>query len=279
MLTLLLPAAALLGWPDLRAHHRLLPRREVSLPHRNPVSSLRIGAVPAAALLGLLLAGVGGLLAASALTALGVWWWRTRGGYRLRLQRSAALAAGFRLLVAELRAGSHPAAAAEGAAVDADPPVAAVFRDLSTTARMGGDVASVLTAAGAGAEAVDRRVFRFGERAAPVDPLARAGRAWALAERHGVALAELLDAVRRDLEHRVAFAREVEAKLAGPRATAAVLAGLPLLGLLLGEVSGATPLAVLTGGLFGQAVLVLGVALLCAGVLWTVRLTESVVRT
>ena len=111
------------------------------------------------------------------------------------------------------------------------------------------------------------------------DPLARAGRAWALADRHGVALAEPLDAVRRDLEHRVAFARDVDAKLAGPRSTAAVLAALPVLGLVLGQASGAAPLAVLAHGFLGQSLLVGGVALLCAGVVWTVRLTESVVRT
>ena len=53
---------------------------------------------------------------------------------------------------------------------------------------------------------------------------------------------------------------------------------MPLVGLLLGEASGARPLAVLSGTWFGQVLLVLGTGLLCAGALWTVRLTAAVVR-
>ncbi|MCX2732865.1 type II secretion system F family protein [Saccharopolyspora sp. NFXS83] len=270
MLSLLLPAAALLSWPDPRARTRLAAVRPSNVTGFGS-GSPRVRAVPIAVPCGVvvaaLLAGVGGALASGVAAAVGLWWWRGRGADRRRLARAAALAAGLRLLVAELRAGSHPASAAEGAAAEADPAVSGVFRDLAATARLGGDAAAVLiSAAGSGP------VERGG------DPLARAGRAWALADRHGVALAELLDSVRRDLEHRVAFAHDVEAKLAGPRSTAAVLAGLPLLGLALGQASGADPLAVLANGLLGQALLVAGVSLLCAGVVWTVRLTESVVR-
>lgn len=266
MLSLVLAGVALLGWPDLRARARLrLPAPGVATVDRSVL--LRGAVVPAGALLGFGLAGLGGLVAASALTGLGLWWWRDRARFRGELDREAGLASGLRLLVAELRAGSHPAAAAEGAAADTGEPVASIFRDLAAAARLGGDVRTALAAA-----------HRPGVPPPRGDPLARIGRAWALAERHGVALAELLDAVRRDLDHRVGFAREVESKLAGPRATAAVLAGLPLVGLLLGEASGARPLAVLSGTWFGQVLLVLGTGLLCAGALWTVRLTAAVVR-
>ncbi|WP_243791159.1 type II secretion system F family protein [Saccharopolyspora gloriosae] len=276
--SLLLPAAALLSWPDPRARTRLAMVRP-AIPQGSAPTLSRVRAVPIAVLCGVLvatlLAGVGGLLASGGVAAVGLWWWWGRGADRRRLARSAALAAGLRLLVAELRAGAHPAAAAEGAAAEAEPAVAGVFRDLAATARLGGDAAAVLSTA---AEAGPAEPNGVGHPARS-DPLARAGRAWALADRHGVALAELLDSVRRDLEHRVAFARDVEAKLAGPRSTAAVLAGLPLLGLVLGQASGAEPLTVLANGLLGQVLLVVGIALLCAGVVWTVRLTESVVRT
>ncbi|MFR9728946.1 type II secretion system F family protein [Saccharopolyspora sp. MS10] len=268
MLIWVLPALALLSWPDRCAGSRLAGLRPGATGRSGPWSRVAVPPLAAggAVLLGGLAAGPGGVLAAAAVAALALWWWRGRGAERHRLARSAALAGGLRLLVAELRAGSHPAVAAEGVAAEADPMVAGLFRDVAATARLGGDASAVLRAAAAPAA-------RGAE-----DPLARAGRVWGLAERHGVALAELLDSVRRDLEHRVAFARDVEAKLAGPRSTAVVLVCLPLLGLALGQLSGAAPLAVLASGLIGQGLLVAGVGLLCAGVVWTVRLTGSVVR-
>src|SRR6185312_4186804 len=97
-------------------------------------------------------------------------------------------------------------------------------------ARLGGDVPAVLRSA------------------APAHLrswLNRLAQAWALADRYGIPLADLLEAVRSDTEHRVRFSAEVAARLAGPRATATVLAGLPLLGLALGQALGASPLRVL----------------------------------
>lgn len=259
-------ATALLSWPDVPGRQRLRLGRPVGITLDRPTAwrMVRAAPVPLAALVGAVVAGGGGCVAATALAAVGSRSWRLRRGSRRRLQRTTDLAAGVRLLVAELRAGAHPAAAAEGAAADAPPEVAQTLQEMATTARLGGDVASVLS--------------EHGREAGDLSgPFARVARAWALAERHGVALAELLDAVRRDLEHRAAFLRDVEAKMAGPRATAAVLAGLPVLGVVLGEAAGAGPLAVLTGQLLGQVLLMIGAGLLCAGLLWTARLTEAVV--
>ncbi|HVK20864.1 MAG TPA: hypothetical protein VM677_05840 [Actinokineospora sp.] len=103
-------------------------------------------------------------------------------------------------------------------------------------------------------------------------------RAWRLATRHGLALAEVIEAVRVDLDHRVRFARQVDARMAGPRASAVMLAVLPVLALLLGESMGAAPIAVLIGSTAGQTLLVIGVALACAGVTWTARLTGKAKR-
>ena len=83
-------------------------------------------------------------------------------------------------------------------------------------------------------------------------------KAWQVSARHGVAFADVLDATRRDLDQRAAFARQVHARMAGPRASAMVLAGLPVFGVLLGELSGARPLHVLLGTTAGQFLLVLG---------------------
>ena len=75
---------------------------------------------------------------------------------------------------------------------------------------------------------------------------------------------------------RLAAAAEC-ARMAGPRASTAVLAALPGFGLLLGELSGARPLHVLSGTPPGQVLLVAGAALVCAGLLWTERLTGQAV--
>jgi tight adherence protein B len=136
---------------------------------------------------------------------------------------------------------------------------------VGATAHLGGDVPAALRAARAREPVVAEHLDRL------------AG-AWALAERHGIALAGPAAAVARDLRVRARVAGGLRARLAGPRATAAVLAGLPVLGLLLGEGIGARPWAVLTGGLIGQVLLVVGVGLVCAGLAWTERIVAGVAR-
>lgn len=333
-------AAALLCWPHTAVRGRLFSERGVGWFPRAGVLPRVTPLLPVvAAVLGVTAAGLGGACAASALSVLVLWYRRERRCQRDRLAHASAFSQGLRLLVADLRAGAHPAAAAAGVAVDAPEAVAGVFRRLATTASLGGDVDRTVTAATTGPNAegscpavpssrtgesvlrrsrrisgswwqclltlADPRVaggsrsspgtrrtgaacsgaFRPGLADATVEipdgvrgSLGRVSRAWALAERHGIALAEVLDAVCRDVEHRVAFARDVEARMAGPRATAGVLSSLPLLGLALGEATGAKPWAVLSGQPLGQLVLVAGAGLICLGVVWTVRLTRTEVR-
>ncbi|GAA2336582.1 type II secretion system protein [Saccharopolyspora halophila] len=258
MLSLVAIAAALLCWPQPSVRDRLrLPASSRGLRFASWVAPAGAGA------LGLALAGPAGCCAAVAGSLVAGRQWRARRAGERDLRLSDEFAEGLRLLVAQLRAGAHPAIAAEDASAESGPAVAGLFGDLAATARLGGDVTALpLVAASPGLRA----------------SLGRLTRAWALAERHGVALADLLDAVRRDLERRTAFRREVEAKLAGPRSTAAVLTGLPLLGLVFGELAGTRPLEVLADGLLGQLALLTGTALLIAGVLWSERLIGAVVR-
>jgi tight adherence protein B len=108
--------------------------------------------------------------------------------------------------------------------------------------------------------------------------LDRVASAWSVAEQHGLALAELLRAARLDLLGRIRFRARTDAALAGARASAAVLAGLPVLGIGLGQLMGAAPLALLVRGGLGSVLLVVGVALICAGLLWTEALVGRVVR-
>ena len=225
-------------------------------PVRVLVPSLAAGA-------GFVLAGPAGALA-GALVALLV-----RKRRRATRETTAAgtatteLAAAVGRIADELAAGAHPAAALAG--TDADGPAArALLAPAAEASRLGDDVPGALL----------RTAGRTGARLADVERLAAA---WTLAERHGVPLAGLLDGVRRELEWRVRFAARVRAELAGPRATAAVLTGLPLLGIGLGQLVGADPLAVLRSGLLGQALLVGGVGLGAAGVAWSDRILRGAV--
>ena len=101
---------------------------------------------------------------------------------------------------------------------------------------------------------------------------------WALAQRHGLAVADLLDACSTDLQERQRFTSRVNAGLAGPRATAAVLTGLPVAGIGLGQMIGAKPLIVLCSGGVGGVLLVVGVVLACAGLLWSDAITGKALR-
>ncbi len=95
---------------------------------------------------------------------------------------------------------------------------------------------------------------------------------WQLAADHGLPMAMLVQAAYRDITHRQRFADRVDAGFSGARATAVVLACLPVLGILLGQLVGAQPLRFLLGS--GGWVLAVGVALQCAGIAWSDRLTE-----
>ncbi|GHH49825.1 type II secretion system protein [Lentzea cavernae] len=253
MVSLVLLAAALVVWPQLEPVRRLRPRgrREIAVPPYVWVVS--------AAVVTYFVAGVGGLVAAAVLAVTGRRIVKQHKRNKALRQATEALSNGLGGVVDELRAGAHPAQAAEGAAEDTPAPAKEVLRAVAATSRLGGDVERTL------------RELRQPLLTKAVDQLARA---WRVSAKHGVALADVLDATRRDLDQRAAFARQVHARMAGPRASAAVLAGLPPVGVLLGEFSGARPVHVLTGTAAGQFLLALGAVFLAAGVWWTQRITE-----
>lgn len=95
---------------------------------------------------------------------------------------------------------------------------------------------------------------------------------WAVSARSGAPVAAVLDRMEQDLQARVRQHREVASQLAGARATAALLALLPVLGVGLGTAMGARPLQVLLAEPAGQVALVVGVGLDAVGVLWTSRI-------
>lgn len=213
---------------------------------------------------GALLAGPGGGLAAAMAGATALARWRAGRERRAGTASATGLSDALAVVVAELRAGAHPGQAIRVAGTDSHADATRALSTAAAAARLGGDVPVALRRAGP----------------AVLDPwLGRVADAWSLADRHGIPLADLLDAVRADTEHRVRFAAELQARLAGPRATSAVLAGLPLFGLVLGHAVGAAPLRVLSATPAGQLLLVVGTGLACAGVLWSARLASAAMPT
>lgn len=262
-LALAAAAACLPGRVGGARLHRLGSHRAGSARWRATHVPMATFVVVLSVLVGLVAAGPAGALAGAAI-AVTV---RRRRSARIAAAGAAATATevadALRRITDELRAGAHPAAALDG--VHADGPLAwAVLRDAAAAARMGDDVSRAL------------RRQAVGQPLVAAD-LARIADSWALADRHGIPLAELLSGVHSAIAWRVQYGRRVHAQLAGPRATAMVLTSLPGLGLLLGQLLGADPMGVLRDGLLGQLLLMAGVGLTTVGFAWTDRILRSAV--
>lgn len=185
--------------------------------------------------------------------AVGVWWATLTLRRRRRLHdRAIALRASVTdmcdALVAELGAGIPAPTALADLAQDWP-----ILQPAAVTARLGGEVpqalASIARRPGAG-------------------PLRHLAAAWEISARTGAPLSGVVDrlagAMRDDQEARV----EVTAALGAPRATARLLAVLPLFGLALGGGMGSEPWEVLTGSMLGAGCVLGGAALAVAGVFW-----------
>lgn len=157
-------------------------------------------------------------------------------------------------LAAELRAGQPPAAALERCV-----PL------LSWPA----EVPSALTGDGA-ADLLDHLARRPG-----ASGLGALAACWRAATPSGAALSPMVAAVSDALREDLRVRGEVEAQLAGPRATARLLVALPVLAWLLGSGLGAAPFAVLVSTPYGWASLALGVPLELIGWWWVERLARA----
>jgi tight adherence protein B len=107
-----------------------------------------------------------------------------------------------------------------------------------------------------------------------LEELAQIAAGWRVATRTGASMASTMDAVAERLRTDQQVSGVVRAELSAPRATGRLLAALPLAGLLLGYLMGGDPLGFLTGTPIGEGCLVLGVALMCAGLVWTDHLAD-----
>lgn len=195
---------------------------------------------------------VGGLAAALA----GRRWRRNRAKERERERRRAAVIGLCAAIAGELRAGRQPGPALRAVEVAEFPEA---WRAVTTAARFGGDVPGALREAAGlpGAEG-----------------LAGVAACWRAAVDGGAGLAVGLDRVAVALRAESDQHAELNAQLAGVRATAVMLALLPLFGLVMGSALGAEPLRILLETPAGLGCLALGVLLEWAGLVWTARIAR-----
>ncbi len=189
---------------------------------------------------------------------------RRRRHSKLVLAEGQSLQAAVEVLVGELRVGAHPVRAFSVAADETAGSVAAAFRAVAARARLGADVPAGLRSAGKSSAAPG-----YWDRLAVC---------WQLAAEHGLGMSTLMRAAQSDIAERQCFSARVTSKLAGARATATILAGLPVLGVLLGELIEAQPLRFLLGSQAGGFSLAVGTALACGGLLWSDRIADRVMR-
>ncbi len=254
-------ALALIVVPAPRSRRRLgrlsTARADYPMPRRETL--FRVAAI-AGAVIVLVSFGPGPFLAAGLVTGTVGLRARRAARDRRRSVEQGHLLDALEAVIAELRVGAHPSAAAETAAREVRGESARAFAVGAARSRLGGSAAE-------GLRRPDSPI---------AEELSRVAGAWHVAERHGLALAELLSAARTDLTGRLRFHGRTTAALAGARATAAVLACLPFLGIALGQMMGAAPLHVLFASSAGTVLLPLGAGLACAGLLWTDVITRKV---
>ncbi|GGJ42643.1 type II secretion system F family protein [Streptomyces brasiliensis] len=161
-------------------------------------------------------------------------------------------------LAGEVRSGRQPgeallrAARDSGGLGDAQGAVVAA-------ARFGGDVPGALMAAA---------------RQQGAEGLSGLSACWRVAVDQGAGLAAGLDRLDAALRAQRDQRSDLRAQLAGARATAVMLAALPVLGLLLGTAMGADPLHVLLHTGAGLGCLVIGGLLEAAGMWWAARIVR-----
>lgn len=261
MPALLLAAAVLvlLGVPAPSRLGRL--DGPVSVVGRSPgPAALALAAVVMAAMAGGPVAAALVLLVAGAVARQ----WPRHLATRDRVRERAGAAEAVAVLAAELRAGRPPAQALVAAAGVAVGPLAAALRAAATAGTVGGDPVRALLSAADGT-AVPATVRGL---AACLQVCGSTGSSLA------AAVDRLAEGLRAETEQRLA----VEAELAGPRATAGLLAVLPLAGVALAAGLGARPVHVLLRTPVGVGCLAAGLGLDLLGVWWTGRIVAAAQR-
>jgi tight adherence protein B len=181
---------------------------------------------------------------------------RRRGAERIRERRAATVVEVCEGIAADLRAGLPPVAALGSAAGEWRE-----FRPVLDAARLGGDIPAALR--------------ELAERPGAAS-LRSVAAAWVVAHRSGAGLAGAVELAARAMREDRATVRVVETELASARATAKLLAGLPLGVLLLGRGTGGDPFHFLLSTTPGLVCLGSGLALMWAGLAWIERIARGV---
>lgn len=221
---------------------------------RRPRLAAPLAAVLAAALAGPMAAGVAAVAAVLLARALSA-------SRETKAKIAARAAAGRSIagLAAELRAGRSPTEALDAVAAAAPQEVAGPLLAAARAAQLGADPAAALA-----------------EHAGQVPAMEELAACWRVANHTGAGLAEVADALAADLRLAQRRQGELAVEVAASRASAKLLAGLPLVGVALGASLGAKPVHFLLHTPIGAAVLAAGLAFEIAGLLWTDRLIRGV---
>jgi tight adherence protein B len=182
-----------------------------------------------------------------------------RRASRLRDSCSAATVEVTFALAGELRAGRTPAQAL-AAVVPSAGPLASALEAAQAAVALGASPAAELASA-----AVIPGAERLGYVAA----------AWQVAESAGGKVAVVLERLSEAMDSDEELRQELDAAMAGPRATMVLLAGLPLLGLALGQAVGAQPLHLLLHRPLGWGLLTAAVALDALGLMATKAIARA----
>lgn len=180
---------------------------------------------------------------------------RRRAAAARRAEETAVAA---RMLSSLLTTGQVPSAALAAAAQDC-----ACLAPAASAAQLGGDVGEELA------------------RAATVhgqEGMGLIAAAWRLSERSGAPIAEVLAGVGERLRAERGVRAVVETELAAARSSGHIMAALPFAAVALGIAAGADPIAYLLGEAMGGVLVLAGVSLTAAGVVWIDQLAARHTR-
>ncbi|MEU8958537.1 type II secretion system F family protein [Streptomyces sp. NPDC048518] len=186
---------------------------------------------------------------------------RAREARKERERRGDAVIALCGELAGEVRAGRQPGEALRLALEEGDAGGVGEARSaVVAAARFGGDVPGSL---------------REAARTPGAEGLLGLAACWRVAVDRGAGLAAGLERLEGALRAERDQRADLRAQLAGARSTAVMLAGLPVLGLLMGGALGAEPLRVLFHTGSGLVCLAVGGALEAVGAWWALRIVRG----
>lgn len=197
---------------------------------------------------------------------------RRIGGRRTGQQTRAGVASG---------AGPTVASQARRTRSDSGLPFGSVLVEVAARLRTGAALPEAWRATLAGQPGAPATLAELA-RAVPAGPradaVAGARTAVAVADRLGTPVADVLECCAQGLAEAEEGAGQRRTAMAAPRATARLLAWLPLAGLGLGVLLGVDPVAVFADAGLGTACLLLGLVLMALGRRWSAALVHRAER-